>query len=74
LAMLSLGEASRLTGRGKTTLARAIRRGVLSATASPDRYSTPTVPRERTSGLAKGLGKAIRSRPRGRARRPRGGS
>ena len=30
--MLSLGEASRLTGRGKTTLARAIRRGVLSAT------------------------------------------
>jgi hypothetical protein len=32
LAMLSLGEASRLTGRGKTTLARAIRRGALSAT------------------------------------------
>jgi hypothetical protein len=30
--MLSLGEASRLTGRGKTTLARAIRRGALSAT------------------------------------------
>jgi hypothetical protein len=32
LSMLSLGEASRLTGRGKTTLARAIRRGALSAT------------------------------------------
>ena len=32
LTMLSLGEASRLTGRGKTTLARAIRRGALSAT------------------------------------------
>ena len=32
MTMLSLGEASRLSGRGKTTLARAIRRGALSAT------------------------------------------
>jgi hypothetical protein len=32
MTMLSLGEASRLTGRGKTTLSRAIRRGALSAT------------------------------------------
>jgi hypothetical protein len=32
MTMLSLGEASRVSGRGKTTLARAIRRGALSAT------------------------------------------
>jgi hypothetical protein len=32
MTMLSLGEASRASGRGKTTLARAIRRGALSAT------------------------------------------
>ena len=32
MAMLTLGEAARLTGRGKTTLARAIKGGRLSAT------------------------------------------
>ena len=34
--MLSLGEAARLTGKGKSTIARAIARGELSATRKPD--------------------------------------
>lgn len=33
---LTLGQASRLTGRGKTTLARMIRRGALSATRTEE--------------------------------------
>jgi excisionase family DNA binding protein len=32
MTMLTLGEAARLTGKGKTTLARMIKRGVFSAT------------------------------------------
>lgn len=34
--MLSLGEAAKLAGVGKTTLARAIAKGTLSATRKPD--------------------------------------
>jgi hypothetical protein len=38
MTMLTLGEASRVSGRGKTTLARAIRRGALSATRTETGY------------------------------------
>lgn len=36
MTMITLGEAARLTGKGKTTLARMIKRGVFSATRTPE--------------------------------------
>ena len=52
MAMVTLGEAARLTGLGKTTLARAIKAGRLSATRTdlgsyqidPSRRAGPCVP------------------------------